>query len=259
MAHASKRRVARQASGGVLSAALLAACGGGEIFAILQIVTPLAGLWSDGSSERIQFLMPPPAVQVLNSKVDVTATVVSSTGVCGDTQGNGGDGVDVVGTVDNGTASLRLPGAQSDCVRGRFTNLIQFNAEAIGSVAARSYFNSRVDVQMQTGLWVSENGQLTLKFEGPSSVDNNSSDTDNATGCDVSNTAAKVRFAGTMAGYATGAGLRPVIAELRNAGTSAPMFSAVEFVGGATLTLRNAGGQTVTLTRRPDPANTSCS
>lgn len=250
MAHSSTQRVARRVSGGLLTAALLAACGGGEIFAILQIVTPLAGQWSAGGIESISFLTPSPEVVVLNAKVDVTASVFSDSGVCGDTNGNGAD---VIGTVDNGKATLRLGGAQTDCIRGSFSSLIRFDAEAIGAVPARSYFNSRVDVRMQTGLWVSENGQLTLKFEGPSSVDNNSSNTGNATGCDVSNTAAKVRFTGTMTGFNTSTPARPAIAELRNNTSSALMFSAVEFVDGATITLRNAIGQSLTLKRKPDP------
>jgi hypothetical protein len=114
--------------------------------------------------------------------------------------------------------------------------------------------NSRVDVRMATGLWVSENGLLKLKFDGPSSVDNNSSDADNATGCDVSNSAAKVNFTGTMTGFNTATLARPAIAELRNPVGNALMFSAVTFVDGDTLTLRNALGQNLTLTRQPDPA-----
>lgn len=252
MAHTSMRqRVARRVSGGVLTAALLAACGGGEIFAILQIVTPLAGQWSAGGNESISFLTPDPDVQVLNAKVDVTAVVFSESGVCGDTLGNG---VNVVGTVDNGKAALRLPDAPSDCIRGNFTSLIRFDAEAVGALASRSYLNSRVDVRMATGLWVSENGLLKLKFDGPSSVDNNSSDADNATGCDVSNSAAKVNFTGTMTGFNTATLARPAIAELRNPVGNALMFSAVTFVDGDTLTLRNALGQNLTLTRQPDPA-----
>jgi hypothetical protein len=251
MAQTSARRVARQVSGGVLTAALLAACGGGEIFAILQIVTPLAGQWNDTTfNESISFLTPPPDEQVFSSQLNVTAALSSASGVCGDATNAG---VDVAGTLDNGKLSLRLPGATAACLEGSFVDLRRFDAVAIGAQPARSYFNSRVDVRLQTGLWVSDNGQLTLKFEGPSSVDNNSSDPGNATGCDVSNTASKVRFSGTMSGFNTATLARPTIAELRNTVDTTLMFRQVEFVDGATLKLLNATGQSVTLTRKADP------
>lgn len=256
MAHASMRRVARRFSGGVLTAALLAACGGGEIFAILQIVTPLAGSWNDSAfQERINFLTPTPDEQVFQSQLNVTAEVGSASGVCGAPTD---DVVAVEGTLDNGQLSLRRPGAPAACLEGRFVDLRRFDALANGAIPARSYLNSRVDVRMATGLWVSENGLLKLKFEGPSSVDNNSSDTDNATGCDVSNSAAKVNFTGTMTGFNTTTQARPAIAELRNPVGNALMFTAVTFVDGDTLTLRNALGQNLTLTRQPDPASTTC-
>lgn len=254
MAQTSARRVVRQVSGGVLTAALLAACGGGEILAILQIVTPLAGQWNDTTfNESISFLTPPPDEQVFSSKLNVTAFLSSASGVCGDATSAG---VNVAGTLDNGKLSLRLSGATAACLEGSFVDLRRFDAVAIGAIPARSYFNSRVDVRMQTGLWVSESGQSTLKFEGPSSLDNNSSNADNATGCDVSNTAAKVRFTGTMTGFNTTTLAKPGIAELRNTGTNALMFSKVEFVDGATLKLLNATGQSVTFTRKPDPVAT---
>ena len=214
MAHASKGRVARLVSAGVLAAALLAACGG-DILALLQIVTPLAGSWNDSAfEERINFLTPTPDEQVFQSQLNVTAEVGSASGVCGAPVN---DVVAVEGTLDNGQLSLRRPGAPAPCLEGRFVDLRRFDAVANGAIPARSYFNSRVDVRMATGLWVSENGLLKLKFEGPSSVDNNSSDANNATGCDVSNSAAKVNFTGTMAGFKTATQARPAIAELRNA------------------------------------------
>lgn len=257
MAHASRRRVVRRVSGGVLTAALLAACGGGEIFAILQIVTPLAGQWNDTSfQESISFTAPSPSEQVFQSKLSVTADLGSASGVCGAPLN---DVVQVSGTLDNGQLSMRRPGATAPCLEGRFVDLRRFDAVANGATPARSYFNSRVDVRMNDGLWVSENGLLRLKFTGPDSVDNNSSDTNNATGCDVSNIAAKVAFTGTMTGFRTSTLSRPAIDELRSTVGDTLLFRSVEFVDGATLTLRNATGQALTLTRQADPANTTCS
>lgn len=256
MVHASRHRMARRAAGGVLTAALLAACGGGEILAVLQIVTPLAGSWDDSAfQERINFLTPTPDEQVFQNRVNVTAEVQSAIGVCGAPVNVT---VNVEGTLDNGQLTLRRTGTTSTCLEGRFVDLRRFDAVANGALPARSYFNSRVDVRLQTGLWVSENGPLKLKFETPSTVDNNSNDVDNVSGCDVSNTAAKVRFTGTLTGFNTATSARPRAAELRADVGNALLFSAVEFVDGDTLTLRNAAGQALTLNRQSDPANTLC-
>ncbi len=256
MAHASQGRVARPVSAGVLAAALLAACGG-DILALLQIVTPLAGSWNDSAfEERINFLTPTPDEQVFQSQLNVTAEVGSASGVCGAPVN---DVVAVEGTLDNGLLSLRRPGAPAPCLEGRFVDLRRFDAVANGAIPARSYFNSRVDVRMATGLWVSENGLLKLKFEGPSSVDNlPGGEPQPATGCDVSNSAAPVNFTGTMTGFNTTTLAHPAIAELRNPVGNALLFSAVEFVDGDTLTLRNTLGQSLTLTRQTDPASTTC-
>jgi hypothetical protein len=233
---------------------VLAACGGGEIFAVLQIVTPLAGQWNDAAfNESLTFLTPPPDDQVFASQLDVTAVVVSASGVCGDTTRNG---VDVQGRLDNGKLSLQLPGATSACLEGSFVNLIQFDAVVQGAVPAHSYLNTRVDVRLPTGLWSTVNGGLKLKFELPFTVDNNA--TASATGCDVSSTT-PVRFTGTLQGFDTMSGTRPLAPELRNASTNALLFRQVEFVDGATVTLITAAGQSLTLKRQADPANTTCS
>ena len=45
----STKRVSRQVLGFASAAVILAACGGGELIALLQIVTPLAGQWNNTS------------------------------------------------------------------------------------------------------------------------------------------------------------------------------------------------------------------
>jgi|GEM_PF-1553432 len=258
----STKRVFRQVFGTVTAAVILVACGGAELVALLQIVTPLAGQWNNTAfNESISFLTPTPDEQVFQNKYNVTANVGSASGVCGIPLPPLNNDVVVDGTLDNGKLSLRRPGATSACLEGNFIDLVRFDAAAIDGKPARSYFNSRVDVRLNTGLWVSESGKLSLKFSGPSSVDNNSDNLNNATGCDVSNTAAKVNFSGTMRGFDTALRTRPAIAELRN-GANAVLFSKVEFVDGATLKLLDAGGQSVTLTRKADPVpfpGTTCS
>jgi hypothetical protein len=237
-----------------VSVIVLAGCGGGAILAVLPLVTPLAGQWADTSfNESISFLTPSNDEQVLASALDVTAVVTSATGVCGDTNGNG---VDVQGRLEDGRLSMRLANASSDCLEGEFVTLIRFDAEPLGSAPGHSYFNSRVDVNLPAGLWVTESGNLKLKFEQPFSVDNDS--TVNVVGCDVSS-ASVVGFKGTMQGFNTTSGTRPTSAEWRADGSNALLFQQVEFVDGATLTLTTGGGQRVTLRRQADTANTACS
>lgn len=238
----------------------LAACGGGELLAVLQIVTPLGGAWSNaGFTTTIQFTNLQPATQVFLSRFDVTATIDSDDGVCGATPGNP---VDVLGTLDNGSVVLRpvAPANAPNCVQGSFSDLRKLDTVALGAQPARSYTNSRVDVQMQQGLWVSENGALTLKFNEPSSVDNfTGANTEPVTGCNVSVPAAKVNFAGEMRGFVVATLSRPLIPELVNPLNNLERyFTQVEFVDGATLRLLNAGGQLVTLKRQPNPNNVAC-
>lgn len=243
---------------GLAVAVSLAACGGGELLALLQIVTPLGGAWSSGTTS-IQFTNLQPATQVFLSKFDVTATVNSGDGVCGDTLNNG---VNLVGTLDNGKVVLRpaAPAGAANCIEGSFTDLRKLDAVALGAQPARSYTNSRVDVQMQQGLWVSESGTLTLKFNAPLSVDNfTGANTETVTGCDVSIPAAKVNFAGDMRGFVVATLSRPVIPELVNPLNNLQKhFTQVEFVDGATLRLLNAGGLLMTLKRQPNPNNVTC-
>ncbi|MDP2015568.1 hypothetical protein [Hydrogenophaga sp.] len=245
---------------GLALAASLVACGGGELLALLQIVTPLGGAWSNaGFTTTIQFTSPPPSVLMFSSKVDVTASVNSTDGVCGDTLNNG---VDLVGTLENGQVALRpiAPANAPNCIQGSFTDLRKLDTVALGVQPARSYTNSRVDVQMQLGLWVSESGTLTLKFNEPSSVDNfTGANTEPVTGCDVSIPAAKVNFEGEMRGFVVATLSRPLMPELVNPLNAAQkFFTQVEYVDGATLRLLNAGGVLLTLKRKPNPGGVAC-
>ncbi len=244
---------------GLAVATGLTACGGG-LLAVLQIVTPLGGAWSNpGFTTTLQFTSPSPAVQVFSTKVDVTASVNSTDGVCGDTLNNG---VNLVGTVDNGTVTLRpaAPANAPNCIQGSFSDLRKLDTVALGGQPARSYTNSRVDVQMQEGLWVSESGTLTLKFNEPSSVDNfTGANAEPVTGCNVTVPAAKVNFEGDMRGFVVAALGRPQIPELVNPVNNAhKYFTQVEFVDGATLRLLNASGLLLTLKRQPNPTNVAC-
>lgn len=251
MAQQASRRWVRRVSGGALTAALLAACGGGELLAILQIVTPLGGSWGDGAGESLFFSSPPEADQMFASSITVTATVTSFKGVCGS---NGGASVsNVPGTLNNGQLSLRLANAAAPCLEGSFTDLRRLETSAPGVPAKIVYLNDRVAVNLPVGVWSRASGAPTLKFTATSSVNNGQTET--VAGCDVTNPAAKVAFTGTVSGFNTSTLAVPRIPAL--VGTA---FTQVEFVDGATLKLQS-GGQSMTLTRKPDPAapaSTTC-
>ena len=249
----TNRRLSAGVLATALTAALTAACGGGgEILAILQIVTPLGGQWKDATSEEIlQFNSEAASVEYFTSKRNITATVQSVVGVCGSL---GSAVVNLQGTLDNGKVMLRPAVAGSaNCIEGSFTDLRRFAAVALAGQEARNYDNSLVAVAMNVGLWSTDNGQVTLNFDGPSTIGNN--DNQIVVGCDVSVPTAPVRFNGTMRGFDLGNLSKPFIELLLNSATNAPMFSQVEFVDGGTLTLRNAAGQALTLKRKPDPAD----
>lgn len=250
MATAFRRPVVRWVSGGALTASLLAACGGGEVIAILQIVTPLAGAWNSANNNE-QIVFDEDIAQVFDSELNVSASLSSDLGVCG----ANGDTVQVSGRLDNGKLTLRKSGESANCLEGRFVDLRRLDAEASGSAPARSYFNSRVDVRMEAGVWVTANGRVKLKFNEPSSVNNNS--TEDVSGCDVSDAAAKVAFKGKMFGFNTGNGARPSIPELLKTSDNSKLFTGVDYVDGDSITLRNAAGETLTLTRKNEQA--SCS
>jgi hypothetical protein len=158
--------------------------------------------------------------------------------------------------VDNGKFVLRpiAPAGAANCIEGTFTDLRRFEAVAVAN-QPREYTNSRVDIQLQIGLWVSENGALSLKFDPgfeAQSVDNFPSTTF-VTGCNASNQAATVKFEGVMQGFNETTLRRPYLEKLTGAGGVPTYFTQVEFVDGATLRLINPQGQLVTLKRQPSP------
>lgn len=259
MTHSTQQRTFRRASAGVLMVALLAACGGGEILAILQIVTPLAGAWvqQDGSGDLVFFDQAEAEDKLFSAKVPVTVTVSNLP------QGCGNDAT-LNGTLDNGRLTLfpTSPASTTACMEGSFTDLRRLELVATGAPAKQVYLNDRVAVNLQVGVWSAANGVPTLKFTdtpaapGVASISNGL--TAAVAGCDVTNSAAKVAFTGTITGFDTTTLARPKIAQLRSDPSNALLFSQVEFVDGATLKLVSASNQSLTLTRKPDPANTTC-
>lgn len=229
---------------------LLTACGGGvgEVVALLQIVTPLNGSWA-GFSFGPWFYSQDDYLFV--SKQDVRV-VVREVGVCGATATREAA---TEGVVDNGKLSLHLPGETTPCLTGTFVDLRRLDLTPAGSPQTISAFNFTVDVLMSKGLWSSDDGTISLKFRGPSNVDNNT--ISEVTGCDVSNPAAKANFSGRLYGFNTTTLARPKIPELRDTG-NALLFSQVEYVDGATITMLDSTLKPVTLRRKRDPVDTAC-
>ncbi len=252
MVNTIRRSLARYVSGGVLTVLLLAACGGGEIIAILQIVTPLAGTWKvEGVEERISFDGANDDAKFYQSKFAVTVDVSPAPPpACGSSN-------PLSGTLDNGKLTVLpnvTPPSTTPCMSGEFVNLRRLDLSVTGEAVKRVYLNDRVAVFMEKGVWVSESGKLRLKFNQPESVTNDTTVNDNVVGCDVSNVSAVVRFTGTMSGFNTATQAKPRIAELRGS-SNALLFSEVEYVDGDTITLRNSGGERLTLNRKDETAN----
>lgn len=254
--------------------ALLAACGGGIGELVLAaIITPLNGTWrldGDVGKEGLQFTAPAAPDHLFNATYDVTAVMLNPAQRCG--APDDGNDLRLLGRFDNGKVVLRARDApgQPVCVEGTFTSLIDFDATAVGARPAGRYQNSRVDVQLDLGLWADEGATVRLKFGGlqrvggggnPGSIDNDEKAVPLRL-CDRSPGVTKPVLEGALDGYVKAVGAtparRPVIPVVSVVGEATVRYTDLEFVDGATITLKNAGGQTVTLKRLAEAAATVC-
>lgn len=257
---ATPRLAPRAKAASWVAAMLLAACGGGE-FVLLSVVTPLNGAWrlnDDVTREGITILSPDGEDQLFSSQYDVTANLLDPVDFCG-AQDDGSGQLAMVGRYDNGKLVLRAADAANRpvCIEGTISSLIRFDAVATGARPARFYINRRVEVRLDLGLWVGDGGSTRLKFSSFFSVDNDTQGSP-ITACDVSPGRAPAQLAGALAGFQSGTGTRPRIETLTEAGQATPRYTALEFVDGATITLRNAAGQALTLKRQRETAPTTC-
>lgn len=251
------------------AAAVLAACGGGAELLLLAVVTPLNGAWrldGDSTKEGLQIVSPGVDVQLFASEYDVRANMLNPADFCG-ARDDGSGQLALTGRYENGRIVLRAQGVANApiCFDGTVASLIRMDAAATGSRPARYYQNRRVDVNLDLGLWVNEGGSVRLKFSpfqrvgggDPGSIDNNEKDAPLRV-CDLSPGVTVPVLAGTMNGFVESSGTKPRIAALTVVGGSEVRFTDVEFSDGATITLRNAAGRTVTVKRQRESTPTTC-
>ena len=240
---------------------LLAACGGGSEFLLLALVTPLGGAWrlnGDTNQEGLQITSPGVDVQLFASKFDVTASLLNPSDFCG-LRNDGSGQLALVGSYDNGKMVLRAKDApgQPVCIEGTVTSLIRFDAVATGARPARFYENNRVDVNLHVGVWTNEPGTVRLKFSALESINNGEQNVP-LRACDLSPGARTPVLAGALNGYVKATAMQPAIPTLTVVGGTEVRFTNVVFTDGATITLRNVGGQTITLSRKKETAPTTC-
>lgn len=241
-----------------LAAGALVACGGGELL-LAAVISPLNGTWllaGNPVGESLNFRTSLD-VHLYNNRYDIAGSLVDPADSCG-APANGT--VNLEGSFDNGEVVMRAVDAPGKpvCLSGRFSSLIRFEANALGTRGARFYQNTRVDVQMAEGLWVSEGGSLRLKFSDVISVNNEQRGVP-IQACDVSpGVSPAVVMTGSMDGFLKATQTRPRIATLTVAGQSTARLRDVEFVDGGTIQLRNAAGATVKLTRQRESVPTFC-
>ncbi len=237
----------------IVAASAVVGCGGGVV-ALLPFVTPVGGSWSldtvpstavtDFAAGDESFNINPKAGQpyMLDSPLQVTGTYRSDTAA---TQCAGAADTAVEGSADDGDLVLRAAADPATvCLRGTFTDLATFRADD-----DRVYRNSRVDVQLPIGVWVSDDGTRRIKFTAPTSVDNG--DTADVTGCDVAAGSAFEPITGTLqglvpAGFPT-PGTPPRMAELKRDGVT--LYTHGVMLDGATFEFDAAGGAKVRLRR----------
>lgn len=246
----------------------MVACGGAEV--LLIVVTPLNGVWRQNGNvaeEGIQITSTSGGDPRYDARYAVNATLLGAPDSCGGTSGS----TDVVGTYDNGLLELRPAGQATApaCIRGRFSSMVRFDAEAIGGRPARAYLNDRVDLQLAQGLWTDSAGTVRLKFRAlaydNASTDPNADGTsisNGATGvlviaCEPTTTGQPTLYSGRLSGYVEASGASPArkptmtnLGDVAAAQGAPARFAEIVFEDAATLSVRTSAGQTLTLQRQ---------
>ena len=247
------------------AAGVLAACGGGELL-LLAVVTPLNGQWLDqtaGSNVTLTFVNLNPADYLYKPALASNALLLNPSGVCaGDADADGN--LPLTGTLDNGRLRLNVTQTGQLCVDGRFTDLRRLEASIGGGTTTRVLINDRIDVRLTEGIWVSDGGgAVRIKFDNAvgggtfaDSVDNGN--TTDVGACDVSPGTTATRLLGTLEGFGVRGLTKPTIVALNEESSGALRFRDVVFEDGATLSVRTAAGQALTLKREREATPSTC-
>ncbi len=243
----------------------LAACSGGgagDIGAGIPVVTPLDGQWSTDAGEAIQFGGFSSDELHFSDELNVDATIENPQFICEGAINDFGF-LDLSGSIRDGYLTLFVPDTSSEtpCMTGMFTDLRTLRMAAVGGLPERLFQNTRVDVDMEFGLWTSSDAgsSLRLKFESPQSVNNDSVGENQSNGCVLVSGGDDVRFTGFMNGFDTVNSVNPVIPELVSSEPGSPViFTQLVFVDDENVRLLDADGHQRSLVRVPDVDETDC-
>lgn len=242
----------------------LAACSGGGagIDAGIPVVTPLDGQWSTDAGEAIRFEGFSQEELHFSDVLNVDVTIENPQFICEGAIDDFGF-LDLSGSIQDGQLTLFVPesSSQTPCMTGVFTDLRTLRMAAVGELPERLFQNTRVDVDMEFGLWISSDAgnSLRLKFESPQSVNNDSVGESQSNGCILISRGNDVSYTGFMNGFDTVNSVNPVIPELVSSEAGNPvLFTQVVFVDNETVQLLDAQGHQRTLVRVPDVDETNC-
>ena len=245
-----------------LGMVLLAACGGGELLALLPIVGPIGGLWTKDAEpnsptlqttngEFLNQMGPSDAsfdTYPLQPNYEVTGTFGSATGPCA--AGPNRIAVDVRGTVTADVANGDLlvlnldedppPNPPVECLRGRIIDL-----RTIEVNPATRYRNTTPQFVLDRHEWVNAN-DTTQRFKFTIVDDATDDVVVDIAGCRLTNGAAQADFTAQLQGYNTAENAGPRIADFTVAGTN---FGIGEFKSLREIEFGRSGGPRLLLQR----------
>ncbi len=241
---------------------VMTACGGSDIGGVIPIVTPLDGQWLTDAGEAMQFGGFSREELHFSEVLSVDVTIENPQFIC---EGAIADSefLDLSGFIRAGELELFVPEASSEipCMTGVFTDLRTLRIDPVGELSERLFQNTRVDVDMAFGLWVSSDsrGLLRLKFESPQSVENDSVGVSESNGCVLVSDGDDVNFTGLMNGFDTVNSVNPTIPELVSSEPGNPiLFTQLVFLDNESIRLIDADGHRRSLVRMPDIDETEC-
>lgn len=237
----------------------------------IPVVTPLDGQWSTDLGEAVNFGGYSQDELYFLDSLDVQASFDDPQFTCEGATADFGT-LALAGRIDSGILMLYPPdGTVADaCATGTFTDLSTLQLSFEDGQPDHVFRNTRVDVDLAFGLWVSNQAfvasedlydPLVLKFESPQSVNNNTTGEFSTEGCIVGSdgNGGSVRFSGAMNGLDTINQVNPVIPALVSSQIGNPiLFTQVTYEGAINLSLRDSNGELHHLTRMNDTVGTTC-